>query len=171
MIQTLTLRTAVPEDFAAVDALFARSYPVLLRPDYPPSVMVTAVPLISRAQPALLASGSFFVAEAVGTDGVEVVGAGGWTQSAPGGAPGRRGVGYVRHVVTDHRRVRQGIGRQLMRHVMDHARGSGMTQLHCQSTLTAVPFYAAMGFVARGEITVELPKGIAFPAVFMVADL
>ncbi|MFZ5962905.1 GNAT family N-acetyltransferase [Thalassococcus sp. BH17M4-6] len=165
--QSLIVRTASMADFDAVDALFARSYPALLAADYAPSVMVTAVPLISKAQPGLLRSGSFFLAE----NRYGIVGAGGWTQEAPGGGAGQRGVGHVRHVVTDHTRVRQGIGGALMRHVMMHAKASGMAQLHCQSTLTAVPFYTAMGFAVRGDITVALPGGIGFPAVFMVAQL
>ncbi|MDA7427459.1 GNAT family N-acetyltransferase [Primorskyibacter aestuariivivens] len=127
----------------------------------------TTLPLISRAQPALLASGSYFVAVRDGA----VVGAGGWTMQAPGGRPGLRGVGHIRHVVTDHRQTRQGIGRRLMTHVMWYARAAGCEALHCQSTLTAVPFYAALGFVAQGRIEVELPRGITFPAEFMIARL
>ena len=54
---TLTLRHATPSDLAAVDALLARSYPRLLAADYSASVLVTAVPIIARARPELLASG------------------------------------------------------------------------------------------------------------------
>lgn len=164
---TLTLRKAEPTDLDALDALFGRSYPVLLKPDYAPSVLVTAVPLISKAQPALIASGTFFVI----CDGSEIVGAGGWTMQAPGGRPGARGIGHIRHVVTDHTRTREGIGRRLMDHIALHAHASGMTQLHCQSTRTAVPFYEAMGFVQQSEIEVPLRPGISFPAVFMVKIL
>ena len=160
---TLTLRPAEPSDLDALDALFGQSYPILLKADYPPSVLVTAVPLISKAQPALIASGSFFVV----CDGPQIVGAGGWTMQAPGDRPGTRGVGHVRHVVTDHRRAREGIGRALMDHTLVHAHACGMHQLHCQSTRSAVPFYEAMGFEAQGEIDVPLRPGINFPAVFM----
>lgn len=161
---TLTLRTAETSDLDALDRLFGQSYPVLLKPDYPPSVLVTAVPLISKAQPGLIASRSFFVV----CDGDEIVGAGGWTMQAPGGKPGSRGIGHIRHVVTDHQRTREGIGRKLLDYVITDAHASGMTQLHCQSTRTAVPFYAAMGFVPQGEIDIPLRPGITFPAVFMV---
>lgn len=161
---TLTLRTAEPFDLDELDQLFGRSYPVLLKPDYPPSVLVTAVPLISKAQPALIASGSFFVV----CDGDDIVGAGGWTMQAPGGKPGSRGIGHIRHVVTDHTRTREGIGRKLMEHIILHAHASGMTQLHCQSTRTAVGFYEAMGFVQHAEIDIPLRPGIHFPAVFMM---
>jgi GNAT superfamily N-acetyltransferase len=164
---TLTLRPAEPSDTDDLDRLFGQSYPVLLKPDYPPSVLVTAVPLMSKAQPALIASGTFFVV----CDGPEIVGAGGWTMQAPGGKPGARGIGHIRHVVTDHRRTRQGIGRRLMEHIVLHAHACGMTQLHCQSTRNAVPFYEAMGFVAQGEIDIPLRPGIDFSAVVMVRIL
>ena len=51
----MRIRTARPDDLAALDALLAASYPRQLREDDPPSVMVTALPLIAPAQPGLLA--------------------------------------------------------------------------------------------------------------------
>ena len=107
MTDLLTLRPATPADLAAVDALLAWSYPRLLAPHYPPSVLVTALPLISKARPELLAAGSYWLAlDAAGA----VVGAGGWTRAGPvgGGAPAGS-TGHVRHVVTDARRVRRGV--------------------------------------------------------------
>lgn len=160
MAAVLAIRTATPDDLAPLDALFARSYPKLLKPDYPPSVLVTALPMISRAQPALLASGTYFVAELAG----EIVGAGGWT-------PARGGTGNIRHVVTDARHVRQGIGRTLMLRVLQSARQAGIHLLHCHSTRTAVPFYRALGFVELGPMAVELAPGISFPAIRMLAEV
>ncbi|MDJ1007812.1 MAG: GNAT family N-acetyltransferase [Paracoccaceae bacterium] len=159
----ITVDVASPADLAAVDALLSRSYPVLLKPDYPPSVLVTALPLISRAQPRLLACGTYYVAR----DGDEIVGAGGWTMAAPGGARARQRVGHIRHVVTDHRRTRQGIGRALMARVFETARAAGMTRLEAQATRTAVSFYRAMGFAVLGAVDVPLRPGIVFPAVAM----
>lgn len=167
MNKTVTLRTTTPDDLAEIDALFARAYLVLLKPDYPPSVLVTALPLISRAQPKLLASGTFYCAEVEG----KIVGAGGWTPGAPGGARADRNVGHVRHLVTDQAFTRQGIARALMTHVFDAAAQAGMEILRCQSTRTAVPFYQAVGFRVLGEITVPLRAGIDFPAVSMTRDL
>ncbi len=164
---TLTVRRAGRADLAAIDALLAKSYPALLKADYPPSVMVTAVPLIARANPALVASGHYFVV----ADGEgRVVGAGGCTPGRP--VSGRAGpAGHVRHVVTDHRRLREGIGRRLLEHLFDHARGEGMRVLLAQATRTAEPFYAAMGFASLGPIEVELRPGITFPAVAMARTL
>ncbi|MEM8633224.1 MAG: GNAT family N-acetyltransferase [Pseudomonadota bacterium] len=153
------IRLAVARDIAAVDALLARAYPKLLKADYPPSVMVTALPLISRAQPGLVTGGSYFVAE---TDAEEIVGAGGWTRRRA--APG---LGDVRHLVTDDRHLRKGIGRAIMAAAHDQARAAGVRVMDCNATRTAEPFYAATGYRRLGEITVELRPGISFPAVQM----
>ncbi|WP_422072226.1 GNAT family N-acetyltransferase [Tranquillimonas rosea] len=155
----VTIRLARPDDLAVLDALFGRSYPALLKNDYPPSVRVTAIPLISRAQPALLASGTYWVAER--EDG-QVVGAGGWTRAERSGA-----VGDVRHVVTEARCVRQGICGRLMRHAIAAARTAGLIRLDCLSTRTAVPFYASLGFAAGETVDVALARGVVFPAVRM----
>lgn len=162
MTQTLTIRTAAAADMSLLDAMFARSYPKLLKADYPPSVLVTALPIISRAQPALVRSGRFYLAETA-ADGI--VGAGGWS-------PRRQaGVADVRHVVTDDRHTRRGIGRAILERVFETARAAGVRRLDCKSTRTAVPFYRAMGFVTLGPVEVELRPGIAFPAIEMQRNL
>jgi len=159
-----TVRPSVPGDLTALDALLAASYPALLRPDYPPSVMVTALPLISRAQPALLASGTYFVAE---TAEGRLLGAGGWTAGAPGSGERAARVGHVRHVVTDRRAVRRGVGRAIMEEVFRTSRAAGIGRLDCMSTRTAVAFYAALGFETLGPVEISLRPGIGFPAVAM----
>ena len=161
----LTVRTALAADFGGVDALLARSYPAILKADYLPSILVTAIPLISKAQPRLVMSGTYFVVE--DKDGA-IVGAGGWTRPSPPGAGGERfDVAHIRHVVSDHRRLREGIGRRLMGHIFRTAGAAGIEQFECFSTLTAVPFYADCGFSVIGPMTVGLRAGIDFPAVHM----
>jgi GNAT superfamily N-acetyltransferase len=154
---TLILRRAVPGDLGAVERLLQRSYPKLLAADYPPSVMVTAVPLLARAHPGLLASGRYFVAEGAGG---RILAAGGW-----GG--GRGGVGEVRHVATDPEVTRRGVGRALMGAVLKDAAAAGVTRLECLATRTAVPFYRALGFEDAGPVVITLRPGIEFPAVRM----
>ena len=162
-----SVRVATGHDIAAVDALLARAYPRLLKADYLPSVLVTVLPMMSRAQPALVTCGTYYVVEDAGA----IIGAGGWTTAIPGGNPGgaapEPGRGNVRHVVTDDRQVRRGVGRALIGHICDTARASGMTWLHCVATLTAVPFYRAVGFTDIGPLTLRFGAGIAFPAMEM----
>jgi GNAT superfamily N-acetyltransferase len=168
MAPTISLRRTSLADLSAVDRLLARSYPRLLAADYPPSTMVLAVPLISRARPELLASGRYFLAE--DADG-RVLAAGGWSPGAPSGAAGTRDMGHVRHVATDPNAVRQGVGRALMTRVIEDAQGSGVAWLDCLSTRTAVPFYAALGFRPLHHTDITLGPGIVFPAIRMMLDL
>ena len=160
---TLTLRPATPSDLGGVDRLLARSYPALLAKDYPPSVMVLAVPRLARARPELLRSGTYHVIAA----GDRILAAGGWTRAAPAPGEGAPGLGHVRHVAVDPGHLRQGLATRLLRHVLDEARGSGIRAMACLSTRTAEPFYAALGFTRIDEVEVPLGEGIVFPAVRM----
>ena len=153
------LRPATPADTGAVDTLLQRSYPRLLKADYPPSVLVTALPKMVKAQPALLRSGTYYVAE---DETGALLGAGGWTARIPGVGKGREsGRANVRHVVTDPDATRRGVGRAIMTHAMTQAKAAGMTWIHCMATRTAVPFYEAVGFERLGDVNVELGPGIS----------
>lgn len=154
----MDIRVSTPADLAAVDRLLARTYPKLLKADYPPSVLVTALPLISRAQPDLLASGTYYVAEDDGT----IFGAGGWTPDRKDAA-----LGHIRHVVTDDRSLRRGIGRALIEHSLDVARTCGISRMECAATYTAERFYQALGFETLGPMDVALQDGISFPSLRM----
>lgn len=169
MTGLLTIRRTGREDLAEVDALFQRSYPALLKHHYPPSLMVTAVPLIARAKPELLTSGRYFaVVDAEGA----IVGAGGWSSTDPRmGRPGAAATGHIRHVVTDHRRTREGVGRALMAHIFGDARAAGIRRMDCLSTRMAVPFYAACGFETVRPVVIPLREAIDFPAVLMERTL
>ena len=77
----IAVRPSTRADIGAIDALLGRSYPQLLKADYPPSALVTVLPLMTRAQPGLVASGRYWVAEQDG----RLLGAGGWSEALPGG--------------------------------------------------------------------------------------
>ena len=156
----LQLRISTMEDLAGVDALLARSYPKLLKADYPPSLLVTALPLISRAQPVLLSSGRYYVVESAEAG---IIGAGGWSADAK-----VADLGHIRHLVTDDRHLRQGIARMIISHAIAVAAGEGRDRMECWSTRTAVPFYESLGFRVDGPIDVPLAQGISFPSVRML---
>lgn len=162
----MDVRTATRSDIGAIDALLARSYPRLLAADYPPSVLVTAIPLISKAQPGLVTSGTYYVAFIGG----EIVGAGGWSARGPRGEAAER-VAHVRHFVTDPDQTRRGIGSSILTTCFEAAASAGHRGLACYSTRTAVPFYEANGFAVKGEVDIDLRPGISFPAVAMVRAL
>jgi GNAT superfamily N-acetyltransferase len=157
----LVIRPALPADTEGVSRMLARSYRALLAPDYDPGLLREALPLISSARPSLLSCGTYFVVEQED----RILAAGGWTDLSPHGAPGRSGVGHIRHVACDPLVARRGVASLLMRRVSCSARSAGVVELRCQSTLTAVPFYESQGFGILGRIDVRLPTGILFPAV------
>lgn len=159
----MEIRATTRSDIPAVDALLARSYPVLLKDHYPASVLVLAMPLISRAQPKLVTCGTYFGV----FEGEDLMAAGGWTPGHPNTGASQNAVGHIRHVVSDPAQIRKGYGRALMEHVLRDARAAGVREMLCQSTRMAVPFYAACGFEVLHEIEITLRAGIVFPAVAM----
>ncbi len=156
---TLTLRLATPADLAAVDRLMARSFPRLLKADYPPSLQVLAIPRLARANPALLASGRYLLAH----DGTDLAGAGGYAR--------RGALAEVRQLATDPDHLRRSVARAILTQVLAAARTEGATRILTQATRTAVPVYAAMGFEVLGEAAVALEPGIDFPIVRMARAL
>ena len=158
----MNIRPTTIADLAVVDALLARSYPKLLKADYPPSVLVTVLPVIARAQPKLLRCGTYYVVEEDG----QVLGAGGWTPDRTDPA-----LGHIRHVATDDRALRRGVGRRLLNHCFDTARAAGVQRMECWATLTAERFYQAVGFQTVGPMDVSLEGGIRFPSLRMLRDL
>lgn len=167
----LSLRRARASDLVGVSALLAKTYPKVLAADYPPSILVMALPIITRARPDLLASRHYFVAE---TPEGQIVGAGGWSGGAPASGPDGvpvEGVGHVRHVVTDVARLRGGIGRAIMGRVFADCLHHGVRWLDCLSTRSAVPFYEALGFRIVSPVDVALAPGIDFPAIRMMRQI
>lgn len=163
----MQIRVAVAADVAPLDALFQASYPVLLAPDYPDALLQVALPIIAHAQPALVTCGSYYVAERDG----RLLGAGGWTHEKPASGAVEQGLAHIRHVAVDHAATRQGVAAALLGRVFEDAAAAGVTRLSCMSTLTAVPFYRAMGFRVVNDVTIPLAPGCDFPAVEMVRDL
>ncbi|SLN58940.1 Acetyltransferase (GNAT) family protein [Aquimixticola soesokkakensis] len=157
------IRPARPSDAEAVDALYAASYPALLKPDYPAPLLDACLPLLLKTAPALLSSGSFFVADTGGG----LIGAGGWTQASPFGGLGPRHLGHMRRVAVHARYARRGIGSVILDHALKAARKSGIAQMCCLSTLTARKFYEAAGFAVEGDVELTLRRGVNLPAVQM----
>ncbi|HEY9080464.1 GNAT family N-acetyltransferase [Magnetovibrio sp.] len=162
------IRPASPNDSAPVSALLKTSYSLLLARDYSAEVLDLALPLICKANPALLQSGTYYVAES--PDGL-IVGCGGWTPQRPGTGDERDGLGHIRHFATHPTWTRQGIGRALVERCKTDARASGISRFECYSSLSARNFYAALDFRACGSIDVRLSDACVFPSVHMECAL
>jgi len=163
MAETIHFRPACPADLDRLTTLVARSWRALLAPDYASATLREALPILTRPNPSLLSCGTYFVAEADG----RLIAAGGWTDVSPHGSPAARGEGHIRQVATDPDHARTGLGRRLMAEVLISAEEMGVTRLRCLSTLTAVPFYTALGFRSAGRIELRVAPGLLFPAVQM----
>lgn len=77
----------------------------------------------------------------------------------------------MRHLAVHPDVLQQGIGRALAEVSLASARALGVTCLRCMSTLTAEPFYQAMGFGRLQNIELTLEPGLFFPTVEMRKDI
>jgi N-acetylglutamate synthase-like GNAT family acetyltransferase len=147
------LRIARPEDHAAVGDLLNRSYSILMTPTYPADLLALALPLLTRANATLLASGRYAVIES--EDGV-LTACGGWSRERPGSGEVTPGLAHIRHFAIDPTRLRRGRGRRLYAWCEDAARGEGMTAFECHSSRNAEPFYRALGFARVKPFDIDL---------------
>jgi GNAT superfamily N-acetyltransferase len=159
-----TIRIATEEDADAVSALLSASYPALLADYYDRAVLDLALPLITKANPMLLASGTFYFAE---SQGYSVTACGGWTMEQPGTGTLESGIAHIRHFGTHPNWVRQGLARAILERCVEDASARDVRVLECQSTLAAEEFYAAQGFKTLGTIEVILTPNVPFPALLM----
>lgn len=164
-MDAIVIRAATPDDEAILSDLLSASYARLK--GYDPRGLANALPLMSTANPKLLASGTYYVAEIA----ARAAGCGGWTREKPGTGETSDGVGHIRHFATHPDFLRRGVAKRLLRHCIDEARQRGVHVLMSQSTLPAESFYASAGFRRLNAIDVEMAPGIVLPAIEMRLDL
>jgi N-acetylglutamate synthase-like GNAT family acetyltransferase len=167
-VQSFSIRIAQPTDADAISSLLEASYSKLLADCYDNDVLVRALPYFTKANPALLVCGTYYVAERVAGP---ILGCGGWTPERPLTGETRAGEGHVRHFAIDPAETRQGIGNALLTHCISEASRNGIRRLYCYSTLYAEPFYRAAGFHTIKSIAVELSSGVRLPSLLMAREL
>lgn len=148
-----TLRVAHPADAGPVSALLDRSYPLLWQGIYESALIAALRPLVTRANPLLLASGTFFIAE---SKGGMAVGCGGWSPEAPGTRAIVPGTAHIRHFATDPDWLRLGIGAAMLARCIAEARTGGFQWLMADSAHGAERFYAASGFEVQGPSAAQI---------------
>ncbi|GJL83336.1 MAG: N-acetyltransferase [marine bacterium B5-7] len=122
------------------------------------------LPLITQANPKLLASGLYYVAQ----DAEDaLVGCGGWSPEQPGEDGSQQGVGHIRHFATHPDFLGVGIGRAIYQQCETQAIVAGIVRFVCYSSLNAEPFYTALGFNTVGPTTVRMSSGCVFPIMQM----
>ncbi len=163
MSGTISIRLAEPDDAAAVTAVLKASYPKLMGPAYDPQVLQRALPFMAKAQPILLTSGRYYVAQA----GSALVGCGGWSLETPGTEEKASGVGHIRHFATNPDWTGLGIARSIYAKCEEQARAAGVTRFECYSTLNGELFYAALGFSRIKRIEIPMGPDVMLPAIHM----
>jgi GNAT superfamily N-acetyltransferase len=164
----LAIRAAGPGDAVRVAELLAASYPALMRGAYDAAVLAAALGPMTRANPALLASGTYYLAEL--PDG-SLAGCGGWTPERPGTGAVVAGLAHIRHFATRPDRLGRGIGRAIWQTCRVRAHAAGVRRFECYASLNAVGFYAALGFVPVRRMEVALGPDVAFPCELMERPL
>lgn len=64
--------------------------------------------------------------------------------------------GLIDHFFCHHEYQGQGVGRQLMSHVLDLAKQKGLKRVFSEVSITARPFYEHFGFSVVNEQTIEV---------------
>jgi GNAT superfamily N-acetyltransferase len=155
------------QDGAEVTALLEASYTKQLEGAYSPQVLARALPMMTKANPRLLGSGTYYVAQA----DTQLVGCGGWSIEAPGSGEIREGTAHVRHFATHPDWLRHGIGRTLLLRCFSEATVAGINSLECHSTLVAINFYLATGFKVVGPMEMKLTADISIDGMLLRREL
>jgi GNAT superfamily N-acetyltransferase len=164
---SLNIRLATPADAEALSALIFASYSRLYKGWYADDELAAAVPLMSKANPHLLGSGTYYVAELAG----EIAGCGGWTETPPGGGQIVKGTAHIRHFATHPDHIRQGVARGLIERCLADAGERRVSLFKCMSSLPAERFYARLGFRRVGPADFVLPGGVRLAAIVMERDV
>jgi N-acetylglutamate synthase-like GNAT family acetyltransferase len=165
MVQkSYSIRESNAGDLATVTDVLCASYPTLMKSAYDPAMLGPALKLMTRANPKLLSSGTYYVAES--ESGV-VVGCGGWTRKNPGGGNEVEAVGHIRHFGTHPDWTRRGIGSAIFQKCEEDARASGIREFECYSSLNAECFYSALGFKRIGILDIQMTPDVSLTSCHM----
>lgn len=162
------IRVARTEDACELGELFRTSYSTLLKQSYGAAELDAALPALSKPNPVLLASGTFYLAHS--QDG-QLMGAGGWSVERPGTGDVVPHLAHIRHFATHPDWTRLGVGRAIYSHCERAAFSAGALAFECFSALNAVSFYEALGFMTASIITLSLGPGAAIPVALMKRSL
>ena len=164
----VVIRAGSPTDTDAVSILLEASYSLLLASDYDRSTLELALPYMVKANPKLLASGTYYVAE---LERGTIVGCGGWTPAKPGTDEIVEGEAHIRHFAVHPDGINGGIGTALLTRCIEDARSRAVHKFYCFSTLNAEPFYRGLGFQKIELISVPMTPTVDFPAVLMQLEI
>lgn len=162
-----TIRPARLDDEPVLSALIAASYARLDPALYPPGQLAAALPAMSRANPKLLAGGTYYVVEW----NTVPAACGGWTHEEPGSGRLEPETAHIRHFATHPKHQGKGLARLLLAHCLTQAYRDGARRIRCWSTPQAVGFYGAAGFTRLRDIEVAMGANTLLHATEMERSL
>ena len=168
MSSDFTIRVATTQDKLAVTAVLEASYSVLMPAKYDPATLSSVLPLITKANPQLLQSGTYYVAE---TASHQIIGCGGWTHERPGNGEVESGLGHIRHFATYPDWIGRTVGRSIYAACSQAARAAGVKSFECYSSLNAEGFYTALGFKTIRQVEIQMGNGRILPSILMKRSL
>ncbi len=131
---------------------------------YNEAVLIPALKLMTKSNPSLIRSGTFYVAAL--SNGL-LVGCGGWSLEQPGTGNIQPNLAHIRHFATHPDWIRRGIGLAIYGACESAARLVGVKAFECYSSLNAEKFYTALGFQKIREFDIEFQPGIGLRTVMM----
>ncbi len=168
MQREFEIRVATPKDEAAVGELLDASYTALMPAGYEAADLAAVLPAMTRANPALLASSTYYLAE---TTAGALIGCGGWTRERPGSGETEPELGHIRHFAVHPDWTGRGVGRAIYDRCELNARAAGVRRFECYASLNAEGFYAAMGFAPVRRLEVPMDKGLTLSSVLMARTI
>ena len=163
-----SVRKSNAADLGPVTELLQASYPVLMKSAYDSEMLDPALKLMTRANPKLLSSGTYYVAE---SESGTLVGCGGWTREQPGDDVIRDGIGHIRHFGTHPDWSRRGIGSGIYRLCEEDAREAGIHRFECYSSLNAEAFYSTLGFKRIAIVDIRMTPDVSIISCHMHCQL
>ncbi|MEO7962828.1 MAG: GNAT family N-acetyltransferase [Gemmatimonadaceae bacterium] len=175
----VALRVATPDDVKVLNRLIQESARELSVGFYSAEQTESAIRWVFGVDSALVADGSYFVAEIGGA----LAGCGGWSRrrtlyggdQRPVGGPAfldpATDAARVRAFFVAPNFVRHGVGTALLDACADAAWHAGFRKLELMATLPGVPLYRTRGFEGVEEVSDPLPDGTLLPFVRMTRAL
>jgi GNAT superfamily N-acetyltransferase len=177
------IRLATESDRRALSELIPASARGLSRGYYSDAQTESAIEHVFGTDSALIADGTYFVAEEVEDESGRLVGCGGWSRRRtlyggdqmksredplldPSAEPAR-----IRAFFVHPDCARRGIGTRILQACLDAARAAGFRRVTLASTLPGVPFYSALGFEEKERLEVPMPGGMTLPVIRMEREV
>lgn len=162
----LAIRPARHEEIPALERLIAASARALSQGFYTPEEAEAAIAHVFGVDSELVDDGTYFVAAAP-DDPDQVLGCGGWSRRATlfgsdrfagresGLLDPARDAAKIRAFFIAPAAARRGVGAALLKACEEAAQRCGFARTELMATLPGLPFYAANGYVAGTETTVD----------------